>query len=119
MTLVIFFQSVNGTLENVVQAFIENRPEARLKGIKLPNRKMPVQFKDDSKEKLDAFMTKKLITPCYSPYSAPAMLVPKKNGELRLVINYRKLNEQSSLADRYRQLKNFLIHFKEVPILRQ
>ena len=39
---------------------------------------MPVQYKDDLKEKLDAFMNKKLITPCHSPYSAPAMLVPKE-----------------------------------------
>ena len=40
-------------------------------------------------------MNKELITPCHSPYSAPAMLVPKKNGKLRLLIDYRKLNEQT------------------------
>ena len=58
--------------------------------IKLPNRRMPVHYKDDLKEKIDAFMSKELITPCHSPYSAPAVLVPKKNGKLRLVIDYRK-----------------------------
>ena len=36
-----------------------------------------------------------MITTCDSPYSAPAMLVPKTNGNLRLVIDYRKLNEQT------------------------
>ena len=46
--------------------------------IKLPNRRMPVHYKDDLKEKIDAFMTKDLITPCHSPYSAPAKLIPKK-----------------------------------------
>ena len=46
--------------------------------IKLPNRRMAVHYKDDSKEKLDAFMTKELIILCHSPSSAPAMLVPKK-----------------------------------------
>ena len=63
--------------------------------IKLPNRRMPGHYKDDLKEKIVAFMNKELITRCHSPYSAPAMLVPKKNGKLRLVIDYRKLNEQT------------------------
>ena len=63
--------------------------------IKLPNRRMPVHYKDDLKEKIDAFMNQQLITPCHSLYSAPAMLVPKKNGKLRLVIDYRKLIEQT------------------------
>ena len=42
--------------------------------IELPNRRMPEHYKYDLKEKIDAFMRKELITPCHSPYSAPAML---------------------------------------------
>ena len=63
--------------------------------IRLPNRRMPVHYKDDFKEKKDAFMTKELITPCQNPYSAPARLVPKNNKKLRLLTDYRKLNEQT------------------------
>ena len=47
--------------------------------VKRPNRRMPVHFKDVLNEKIDAFMTRKRITPCLGPYSAPAMLVPEKN----------------------------------------
>ena len=63
--------------------------------IKLPNRRIPLHYKDDLQEKIDAFLEKKLITPCQSPYSAPAMLVPKKNGKLRLVLDYRQLKKQT------------------------
>ena len=56
---------------------------------------MPVHYKDVLKEKIDAFMTKEMITPCHSPYSAPAMLVPKNNRKLRLVVDYRSQNEQA------------------------
>ena len=55
---------------------------------------MPVHYKDDLKEKIDAFMNKELITPCHSPYCAPAK-VPKKNRKLRLATDYKKLNEQT------------------------
>ena len=64
--------------------------------IKLPNRRMPVHYNDDLTGKIDAFMTKELITPCHSPYSAPAMLVPKKNGKLRLVTDYIKLKKKTN-----------------------
>jgi transposase InsO family protein len=36
-----------------------------------------------------------LIQPSFSPYAAPAMLVKKKDGTYRLVIDYRKLNERT------------------------
>ena len=55
--------------------------------VKLPNRSMRFHYKEDLREKLDAFLEKDLITPCYSLYGAPAMFVPKKNCKLRLVID--------------------------------
>ena len=63
--------------------------------VKLPDRRMPLHYKEDLREKLDAFLEKDLITPCQSPYSAPAIPVPKKNGKLRLVVDYRQLDSQT------------------------
>ena len=48
------------------------------KPVKIPNRRMPLHYKEDLQNKIDVFLDKELITPCHSPYSSPALLVPKK-----------------------------------------
>ena len=65
------------------------------KPVKLPNRLIPMHFKKDLPQNIVKILEHKLITPCHSPYSSPAMLVPKKNGKLRLVIDYRQLKKQT------------------------
>ena len=65
------------------------------KPVKIPTRRMPLHYKEDLQKIIYVFLEKELKTPCHSPYSAPAMLVPKKNGNVRLVIDYRQLNKQT------------------------
>ena len=65
------------------------------KPVKLPNRRLLLHYKQDLREKIDAFLDEKLVMPCHSPYSAPAMPVLIKNGKLRLVLDYRQLNRKT------------------------
>ena len=78
---------------DVTQHRIDLEPGSR--PVKIPCRRMPLHYKKDLQNKIDVFLEKELVTPCHSPYSAPAMLVPKNNGKLRLVIDYRQLNRQT------------------------
>ena len=67
MSIVIFFNQATGPWKVDATSHRKDvKPGSQ--PIKRPNRRMPVQYKDDLKEKLDAFMTKELITPCHSPY---------------------------------------------------
>ena len=64
------------------------------KPVKIPICKTALHYRG-SAEEIDVFLEKESITPCHSPYSAHVMLVPNKNGKLRLVIDYRQLNKQT------------------------
>ena len=64
----------------------------------LPVAKQPYRIPYKHKEwlinKIQELERNEIIRPSISPYSAPVILVPKKNNDLRLVVDYRALNKQ-------------------------
>ncbi|KAG1463919.1 hypothetical protein G6F56_005189 [Rhizopus delemar] len=56
-----------------------------------PYRISPLEAEHLQKE-LEKYSKLGVITPSNSPWAAPVILVKKKNGEYRMVIDYRKLN---------------------------
>ncbi|KAA3674184.1 uncharacterized protein DEA37_0001986 [Paragonimus westermani] len=56
-------------------------------------RRLPVHYEQHLDTMITDMLEKRIIRPSVSPWSSPIVLVRKKNGTLRLCVDYRKLNE--------------------------
>jgi ADP-ribose pyrophosphatase YjhB (NUDIX family) len=62
--------------------------------------RMSVTELQELKKQLDFLLSKGYIRPSNSPYGAPVLFAPKKDGGLRLCLDFRALNNQT-VKDRY------------------
>ena len=57
-----------------------------------PYRRIPPSVLGEVKQHLQDLLARGIIQPSASPYASPIVLVRKKSGELRMCVDYRKLN---------------------------
>ncbi|PAA58172.1 hypothetical protein BOX15_Mlig011037g1, partial [Macrostomum lignano] len=62
--------------------------------VRIPTRRIPPHLQKQVDEQLDDMLAKNLIRPCYSTYSTPLVIVPKKDGSIRIVSDFRVLNSR-------------------------
>ena len=60
-----------------------------------PYRRIPPNQYQEVKEHIQKLLDSSIIRESHSPYASPIVLVRKKNGSLRLCVDYRKLNSRT------------------------
>ena len=71
------------------------------KGVCLPNRRIPIAYEEKVKAALDDLLKEGIIQVSKSPFRSPIVVVPKKDGTIRLCIDYRQLNDNTILPSSY------------------
>ena len=67
-------------------------PTTTDKPVYLPHRQIPVGLQSEVRKCLDSWLKQGIIHPSKSPYSSQVVIVCKKTGEIRLCVDFRKLN---------------------------
>ena len=67
-------------------------PTTTDKPVYLSHRQIPVQLQSEVRRCLDNWLKQGIIRPSKSPYASQVVIVRKKTSEIRLCVNFRRLN---------------------------
>ena len=67
-------------------------PTTTNKPVYLPHQQIPVQLQTEVRKCLDNWLKQGIIRPSKSPYASQVVIVRKKTSEIRLCVDFRKLN---------------------------
>ena len=87
----ILFSSIPRRTE-AIQHYI---PTGSARPIWVPPRRIPAQFRDEVQRQILEMLRQGIIQESSSPWLVACIYVPKKNGEIRICIDYRELNKRT------------------------
>lgn len=68
-------------------------PTGSARPVRLPPRRAPMHLRDEIEEQVQAMVRQGIVEECTSPWAAPLVIVPKKDGSRRICVDYRALND--------------------------
>ncbi|KAG0441246.1 Retrovirus-related Pol polyprotein from transposon opus [Dictyocoela muelleri] len=105
---------VNDELEQLINHYKEINPKIGDIGIKkhyivlterfnriMKEYPVPLGIRDEVKNHLDELITNKIITETNTEFISPAFIIRKKNGKIRLVVDYRYLNSITKKTNQF------------------
>ena len=98
------FKSIMGNTPGKTDITEHGIQTGTVRPVRLPPYRLPHAYKEQVREQLDEMLKDGVIEPSASEWSAPIVLVKKKDGSLRLCVDYRRLNEVSD-TDAYPMLR--------------
>jgi hypothetical protein len=90
-SFITLFSPVPGKTEVIQHCIITETS----KPVRVPPRRVPAHYKEEVSRQIDDMLKLNIISESSSPWAAPCVFVPKKNGELRICIDYRELNKRT------------------------
>ena len=64
--------------------------------VRVPPRRVPVHYREEVEAQIQQMLEQGIIEESSSPWMAPTVFVKKKSGELRICVDYRELNKQTT-----------------------
>ena len=64
--------------------------------VRVPPRRIPAHYKTQIQVQIQDMLNKGIIEESSNPWLAPVVIVSKKSDEIRLCVDYRQLNKQTS-----------------------
>ena len=94
-TVIEEYQSLFRTTPGVTEAACHYIPTTG-NPVRVPPRRIPAHYRQEVETQINTMLQQGIIEESSSPWMAPAVFVPKKSGELRMCIDYRELNKNTT-----------------------